>query len=73
MQSNDFIRVALLAERKGWLFPRFSEDDVIQHCIEEAGVARIDAIRARAEEHAANESAVRAAQERVRLEMEQGA
>lgn len=40
--SDDALRVARIAKRKGWEFPRFSPDDVIQLLVEEALMERVD-------------------------------
>ena len=71
VRSDDGLRVALVAERKGWVFPCFAVDAVIQHTVEEALMARVDAVKARQAEEAANERAVADAQERIKLEMQQ--
>ncbi len=57
--------MARLAERKGWVFPRFSEDDVIQHCVEEALATRVDVLNAREAEAKYRRDAVKAAQARA--------
>lgn len=73
MASNDGLRIAFVAERKGWVFPRFSEDEVTQFCIEEALMARVDVAQMLAEKERLDSESVAAAQEQVRLTMEMGA
>ena len=58
-----------MAERKGWVFPRFAEDDVIQHCVEEALIARADHVKLREKQEQHNRAAVEAAQDRANDEL----
>jgi hypothetical protein len=60
----------MVAERKGWVFPTFAEDPVIQLCVEEALMARIDAVKAREAEDRHKRAAVAAAQKRAQEEIE---
>ena len=54
-----------MAERKGWVFPTFAEDPVIQLCVEEALMARVDAVKLREKQEQHKRTAIRAAQDKV--------
>jgi hypothetical protein len=55
----------MVAERKGWVFPVFADDPVIQHCVEEALMSRVDAAKVREQEEQHKRTAIKAAQDKV--------
>jgi hypothetical protein len=59
------LRLARHARRKGGEFPLFSDDDVVQHSVEEALAVRLERFEAIQEEEAARAAAVAAAEKRV--------
>jgi len=59
------MRLARVAERKGWRFPRVSDDEVIQFLVEEALMSRVDLAKLREQEVEHKRSAIRSAQDRA--------
>jgi hypothetical protein len=65
IRSQSALRLARHARRQHGTFPTFSDDPVVQFCIEEALIEKLDAHERRQHEEAANAAAIAAAQQQV--------
>jgi hypothetical protein len=69
LKSTDALRIARHAKRQQGAFSVFSDDPVIQWCVEEALMEKLDREERRQREQAENQAAIAAAQAQVLAEV----